>query len=119
LQSPRAKLACFRVVLVACLVLPFVQPMVAPLPAAGVVTRGSDVSRLGAGRVDPAARAAALNVEVTPATASSETSPRQRMPRWVGLAVILVLAVGTSVRLIWLAVGLLALRRLRRGSAGL
>ena len=27
LQSPRVRLACFRVLLVACLVLPFVQPL--------------------------------------------------------------------------------------------
>jgi TonB family protein len=122
LQSPRVRLFCFRAVLLACLVLPFVQPtIVSAPPGSGLKPEayGAPGSRPGA-----ELRAWAVRVDVTPDNASPERAAARWnasgpwLPGWAVSAAIVLLGFGAAARLTWLSVGLLALRRLRHASAG-
>lgn len=96
--SPRARLAYFRSLLLACLLLPFLQPW---LPGPFVAS-------------PEAGRAPGLSVNATSGDVSADTLPAaDRLPR-LGLTNIVV--AGIVIRLAWLGLGLLALRRLRRRS---
>jgi TonB family protein len=122
LPSPRVRLACFRALLIACLVLPFVQPLGLPEPT-GVggpasLRSGPVGSELQLGVTEPGL--GAVSADVTPASASAERAAALRnasrpwLPGWAMPTAIIVLALGVAARLMWLLVGLLALGPLRR-----
>lgn len=99
-SAPRVKLACWRVLLACCLVLPFVQPL-APLSV----------------RVDEAVPAVAGEPSMAVATIADGTAPGtpvRARPLPLGLLVAAVLAAGAAVRLLWIGAGLVTLGRLRR-----
>jgi TonB family protein len=105
IDEPRAMLAYWRILLFACLVLPFCQPwtMVIPpslTPAPVVMTTGS-----------------------APVPAESIAPAAARSVAWPigGLAVmvVMVVAAGIAARLLWLTIGAFALRRLRRNAVPL
>src|SRR5512140_3884179 len=103
--SPRARVAIWRTVLVACLFLPLLQPRVvtlAPAPAPAMEEAMAAAVSGGVpavGGTGPAAHAG------TPAPARWWWSPR---------VLAGVVAAGVLVRLGWLGLGLLTLARLRR-----
>ncbi|MEW5982293.1 MAG: TonB family protein [Acidobacteriota bacterium] len=108
ITSPRARLVYLRGLLLACLVLPFVQPWVplpAPLPAPGVawsVNLESPLENAGAVEIMPA---------VSPAAAATE----QPVWPWTIEQTLLGVAVaGAAARVAWLGLGLWSLGRLRR-----
>ena len=98
IQSPRARLGYWRALLLACLLLPALQPLVPlPEPAAAPTGPGLQVN------VAPDPTAVSVNV-LAPAG-------------WLLRVDILdVVAFGIAARLAWVTVGLLALGRLRRES---
>ena len=99
LRRPGATLFFWRALLLACVVLPLCQPW---------------VSRTTSG-ADP------LLVRATTSTAAvaAVLSPSPAPPVRGEAIVVVVLVAGVAVRAIWLAMGALALRRLRRGAAPL
>ena len=99
-DAPRAVLAYWRILLLACLTLPFIQTWTiveVPVSSATVETVGH-----------VSAPSEAL---VTP-----DPPPAARKP---GERLLFVLAVGIAARLIWLAIGAYGLSRLRRHSVPL
>jgi len=98
LRQPRAMLLFWRLLLFVCLALPFCQPWHAsgapPNPHVTV----------------PMASAMPVAATATVPTPSSRSS---------GEVLILLLIAGAAVRAAWLAMGALAIRRLRRGAAPL
>ncbi|MBE3098156.1 MAG: M56 family metallopeptidase [Planctomycetes bacterium] len=106
LRSPRARLTYWRALLVVCLALPLVQPLLpAPTPdiqpaaAAGAslsatLTGGPAVPRVPAG--------------------SGAPPPAPPGPWPLDQIVAIILLLGIAARFIWLGVGLVSLRRLRR-----
>jgi TonB family protein len=118
LQSPRVRLVCFRALLIACLVLPFVS--VSPGRSDGPTSSTfgpSDLRTIGRRDSSPART---LSVDVTPANASPESSAASRVARALSaqgpIATVagVILGLGVAARLMWLVVGLFALGRLRR-----
>jgi TonB family protein len=113
LQSPRVRLACFRALLIACFVLPFlaVGPELRVAAPGTASPRASRTTALPAGT---------LSVDVTPANASPESSATSRAAGglWpqgpIAVVAGVILGLGVAARLMWLVVGLVALRRLRR-----
>lgn len=103
LHDPAARHAYWRVLLLACLLLPVLQPWQAPAAAAAV--GGSDLALL-TGAEAGAGPAAGITTTVVGTLQSA---------RW-RLALTLLLVAGVLTRLGWLAAGLLRLRRLRRDS---
>jgi TonB family protein len=100
LQQPRAMLLFWRLLLFVCLALPFCQPWHAsgapPNPHVTVLTASAM----------PVAAAATVPTSAPPSRSSGEV-------------LILLLIAGAAVRAAWLAMGALAIRRLRRGAAPL
>jgi len=100
IDAPRAVLAYWRTLLMACLMLPFVQPWTiveVPVTTAAVETVGTV----------PSLAEALVNTQ-PPAAA---WQPGERL--------LFALALGSAARLIWLAIGAYGLWRLRRRSASL
>jgi TonB family protein len=123
LQSPRGRLACFRALLIACFVLPFVQPLDVPLrlgPGLKPGAYGGHASSLRSGPVGTELQLGAMSADVTPASASAERAAALRnasrpwLPGWAVSTAIIILGLGIVARLAWLVIGLMALRRLRR-----
>jgi len=115
LQQPRARLACLRALLVACLLLPFLPSGAIDSPKE--VARTAGPSNLqNAGRADSSG-APVLSIDVTAADGPAAASGEGRgawLPAWAVAAAGVILGLGAAARLVWLLVGLLALRRLRR-----
>jgi protein TonB len=97
-RQPRARLIYYQVLLVACLLLPVVQPWPRPL----VIVQESN----------PAVVTAAMPAAVP------EGTPLQPAIQW-GQAVWLVLAAGAALRGLWLLAGLWQLRRYRSGAVAM
>jgi TonB family protein len=98
-RSPATRLAFWRVVMVACLLAPLLQPRLPTAsPAAAVRVAGGEVT------VDPAGPGSPAN-EAPPSTAASVPLTPGVLTRAIGLGILL--------RLGWLALGLFTLRRLR------
>jgi TonB family protein len=99
-DAPRAVLAYWRILLLACLALPFVQPWtIVEVPVAtATVETGGNVS--------------------APSEALVSTHP-PAAARQPGERLLFVLALGIGARLIWLAIGAYGLWRLRRDSVPL
>jgi TonB family protein len=100
IDAPRAVLAYWRTLLVACLTLPFVQPWtIVEVP---VMTAAAEV--LGA----------------VPSPSEPLVTTQPHAAAWQpGERLLFVLALGIAARLIWLAVGAYGLWRLRRRAAPL
>lgn len=102
--SPRARLTYWRLVMIACVALPLLQPRVAleraePAAALRVPAVTADLSAgAGGNEAGRDGKTAGLLPRVTPAG---------------------VLAAGAALRLAWLGLGLVVLSRLRRGAARL
>ena len=94
LSSPKARLGYWRSLLLACLLLPFVQPLTPPVIDGGTAAGGTVVSGM------------------TVAVQEGETGPK--LPRPVARAIGVILLVGIAARLAWLGLGAATLRRLRR-----
>ncbi|HEY3382244.1 MAG TPA: M56 family metallopeptidase [Vicinamibacterales bacterium] len=99
--SPRARLVLWRVVLAVCLVLPLLQAWTSP-PAAPVPT-------------DQASYSATASTDPSPAPADAAAATRW----WVPFTLQEVIVAGIVLRTLWLAVGLLAMARLRRAAHAL
>jgi TonB family protein len=93
LDAPGIRYALLRATLVICVLLPWLQTRHAPTPAAGSVVTTS---------VAPIADGAAAS--------SAAPAPVVDWPGWI----LPLLLMGFTLRLIWLAIGMLRLRRLRR-----
>jgi beta-lactamase regulating signal transducer with metallopeptidase domain len=100
IDAPRAVLAYWRVLLLACLTLPFIQPWTI---------------------VEVPVTTAALETTPTVRSLSETLVPTEpRGAAWQpGETLLLVLALGIAARLIWLAIGIAGLWRLRRHSVAL
>jgi TonB family protein len=94
LSSPKARLVYWRSLLVACLLLPFVQPLTPPAIEAAPATGATVVSG------------------VTIAVLEGEAAPT--LPWLIGRTVGVILILGIAARLTWLGLGALTLRRFRR-----
>jgi TonB family protein len=115
LQPPRVRLACLRALLVACLLLPFLPSGAIDSPKEVARTAGPSNSQ-NAGRADSSG-APVLSVDVTAADGPAAASGEGRgawLPAWAVAAAGVIFGLGAAARLVWLLVGLLALRRLRR-----
>jgi TonB family protein len=118
LGAPRARLALFRALLIACVALPLVQPWrpaSAPVvPEAEAVPSIELPAAIPSPAVSPspapAAASAAFSIERVRAAVAS-------LP-WAAIALVILLA-GVAVRLAWLGVGLVSLARLRRSSSSI
>jgi protein TonB len=102
--SPRARLAYWRIVMIACVALPLLQPRVAldrPAPAAALASPA----------VVAEAAAAAGGDDGIGAEAGAAELPR--------ITVGGVIVAGAALRLAWLGLGLFVLSRLRRGAVRL
>jgi TonB family protein len=99
LQHPRSHLLYCHIVLVACLVLPIVQPWQHPLVTIG-------------GGAASSAPVAAVTPTSTVADAANPPIPWQSLVVWL-------LAAGMAARLIWFAAGLWQIRRYRAGATPL
>jgi len=101
IDEPRAMLAYWRTLLLACLVLPLCQPWNTVIPpalaATTIVTPGMAVAPAGA---------------LVPAPPRSVAWP-------IGDLVLIVLAAGIAARALWLTIGAYGLRRLRRDASPL
>jgi TonB family protein len=97
IDSPRAVLAYWRILLLACLTLPFLQPWII---------------------VDLPVTTSAIETISSAPSLSDTAVPAQPPPAvWhFGERLVLVLMVGIAARLIWLAIGAYGLWRLRRRS---
>lgn len=112
LGAPRTRLVLFRLLLVACVALPLVQPWRAapPSPPAAL---SADLADLPAG-----------DLAVRPTASAPASVPRPwtlRARTWLESqpwqeAALAVLAIGIVARMAWLGLGLISLRRLRRSS---
>jgi protein TonB len=117
LGSPRSRVVLFRLLLVACLALPFAQPWW-PAPALVVPLDLSDIQLL-----DPAAAGAAGEgaIAARPAAPVSQSLVAHALDSLVSIpwsrVALVVLASGVALRLGWLGLGLISLARLRRRSA--
>ena len=116
LGSPRSRVVLFRLLLVACLALPFAQPW-RPAPAVLVPVDLSDIQLL-----DPAAAGAAGDGAIATRPVAPVSQPLVAHVRDVLASVpwsvaLVVLASGVTLRLGWLGLGLVSLARLRRRSA--
>ena len=100
IDAPRAVLAYWRTVLLACLTLPFVQPWTiveVPITTAALETVGT-----------------------VPSLAEALVNTQPRAAAWQpGDRLLFVLALGIAARLIWLAIGAYGVWRLRRRSVHL
>ena len=105
-DAPGARYAWWRFVLVLCLALPVLQPW--QRTAAPVDTLGLTDSRAGTPSQHLIGSAKALP------DASAPSAPRGT----AAARITVILALGTALRLAWLAVGLYRLRRLRRSGPG-
>ncbi len=106
-SSPRVRVAIWRVLLVACLLLPAIQPWAeepAPVPVAATMEAAASATSVAG-----AAQAAELR-----APRPAAVPVRLRWPSPVALAA--VLAAGVALRLGWLGLGLFTLGRLRRST---
>jgi bla regulator protein blaR1 len=101
IQTPRAALAYWRTQLLACVLLPFCQPWqtmaVAPIERGALSTPGNGLSALA----------------VVPQTASVSWWPS------IEALILLVVVAGIAARALWLAIGALALGRIRREASPL
>jgi TonB family protein len=104
LDQPRAMLAYWRTLLVACLVLPLCQPWNIVIPAVLSGTPAAVVSSTGAAPV--------------PSGPSMPLRPLPILWPLVDVALFL-LAAGAGARALWLTMGAWGLRRLRRGAVPL
>jgi TonB family protein len=100
IDEPRAMLAYWRTLLLACLLLPLCQPWKTVMPPVLTTTTVTAVSAAPAGAIAP----------VTPRSAT--TWPTASL-------VVIALAAGIAARVLWLAVGACGLRRLRRDASPL
>ena len=101
LDDPRASLAYWRTLLVACLLLPVLQPWNIVLPPALTASTVEVIEdSLEAG-----------------AAPESDTPPPMRRP--IGDLVLMALAGGVAARGVWLLIGAYGLRRLRRDASPL
>jgi beta-lactamase regulating signal transducer with metallopeptidase domain len=99
LRRPGATLFFWRALLLTCLVLPLCQPWTS--------------------QVLPAADSPIASATRASAPAVDGPAPSTRSPRRVEDILIAVLVAGVGLRVIWLAMGALALRRLRLGASPL
>jgi TonB family protein len=102
-DAPVIRHACWRTVLLICLALPLVQPW---QPLASIPLVGQAGSSLASASPD----LRALPVVPPISIRNSTLAPSGGWLAWAGL----VLAAGAAARLVWIVVGLLRLRRLRR-----
>jgi TonB family protein len=99
IHDPKATLAYWRTLLLACLLLPFCQPWQTIVP-----------------QVDPSAIVPGVGDEVVTIPAPVPA----RLPAWpLDAAVLLLVASGIAVRGVWLAAGAVSLFRLRRTASPL
>ena len=100
IDAPAVRYAWWRTVLVVCLVLPILQPWQPPgLPPAALV--------------EVASPAAALPEALAPSASGAVLTTRRPLKIAWPLVAASVLAGGALARLVWLALGLVRLRRLR------
>ncbi len=99
IREPRVTLACWRTLLVACLLLPLCQPW---LTTDTTITPASMV---------PLSETDVVN-DLSPAAASSTPWP-------IGSLILAALAAGIAIRGVWLTFGAWTLRRLRRTASPL
>jgi periplasmic protein TonB len=112
LGVPSARLVVFRVLLVACVALPLAQPW-KPAPPPASLDLTADVVDLDA----PSGGTQAGGPVALPPPPSVGTRIREWVASQPWPAVVVgMLAVGTVLRLAWLALGLVSLARLRRSS---
>ena len=114
LGTPRSRVILFRVLLIACIALPLVQPWrpAPPVPAAVEMSQVPPVDLTAAGGSGPAA---------TPRGAVEQPSVMARAYLWLqslpwSRGVVVLLVGGGLLRLAWLGLGLVSLARLRRRS---
>lgn len=104
LRLPRARLAYWRLLLAAGLLLPALEPWrIAPWAEQNIAQAG-----------ERAAQAGSIQIEATVA-AAAQVRPWLSVYDWIALA----LAAGALLRLLWLAAGLMRLRRSRRAACPL
>ncbi len=125
LQAPGVRLAWLRAVLAVCLALPVLQPLaVRPLAASGrtdlAVTVGAELPPFDLAPGSPSTRRGAQPRDAA-ASAGLRSAPTiaERWSTSIRAVVPFLIAAGILARLAWLAIGLLGLRRLRKGSPGL
>ena len=101
IDQPRAMLAYWRTILLACLVLPLCQPWIIVIP--------------------PTLTSTTVVASSTVAPAVGEAvSVVSRSAAWkISDVVLIVLAAGTAARALWLTIGAFGLRRLRRDATPL
>src|SRR5450759_4866977 len=116
LWSPRARTIFWRGVLVACLLLPLLQPWATPVVAVGATGR-SPLRAIGASvEVQGTTSATGVPVPATPVAAA----PTSAGWTWPSPTVVRnVIAAGIVLRLGWLGLGLVTVSRLRRASSRL
>ena len=107
LWSPRARLAYWRALLVACLLLPLAQPWVAVSGEPQLPSSVGSITRVTADDIGAGTEFAA---------ATTSESGRRFDPAAVTVVVLLA---GVALRLGWLAAGLFVLQRMRRETTGL
>jgi TonB family protein len=105
LWSPRSRMAYWRAVLVACLLLPALQSWTVREASAPRPTAGAGVDVVG--------RAAGDGEDQQPAAPATDAASRP-WPLPVGVKEVLL--GGIALRLAWLAIGVLTVRRLRRSA---
>jgi protein TonB len=116
MTSPRARLLHFRALLLVCLALPLLQPWV---PGQAAEAPSQAVVPLGLPGDGGAAEALGADAQAEPAPGPGFTG-RALLPRWPLEAVVGgVYLAGLAARLMWLALGLLSLARLRRSAVRL
>jgi len=107
LWSPRVRMAYWRVLLLACLLLPLLQPWVArpePTPAAAI--------EVAAATTVVGATTDALPAPIVPAAAAPSSGWRWPLP----FGAMEVLIAGVVLRLGWLGLGVVTVGRLRRSA---
>ncbi len=98
LRDPRTGLACWRTLLIACLLLPLIQPW---------IPKGAPAFQ-GARPAEPANGVFVSTPPIQPTTASDLPSSES--------VVLIVLGSGIAARGLWLLIGAYSLRRLRRSA---
>jgi TonB family protein len=116
LDVPRARVRYLRLVLVACLALPLVQPWM-PLPT-NALTSIQPAAVAGSGPTGPGGALNAADRSTAPGPRPSQ-SVMERIPRNAGSVAIIVFLMGLAARLAWLVLGFVSLSRLRRSSSPL
>ena len=104
IRSPLAVLAFWQTLLAACLLLPALEPWRPPL-SAGPGTSTAAFAETGSGTITPAAGPAAPPVTIAAAPSAARMS-KSRLA-------LMILAAGVALRLLWLALGMMRLRRYR------